>query len=102
MTDQLHRRYARIRIRDLVALTVTAQTKNMLAASVILGMSQPAMSASVASLEQVVGMRLLARQPRGVTLTAAGLLMLGHTLKLKVAMQVMATEMEALRLSSSA
>jgi DNA-binding transcriptional LysR family regulator len=49
-----------------------AQDGQMTSAARRLGVAQPALSQAIASLESEIGLKLLVRHPRGVTLTAAG------------------------------
>src|SRR6267378_1061660 len=69
----------RLRLRDLHILSTVAQWGSMAKAASHLAMSQPAVSEAIASLEAVLGVRLLDRTPRGVepTLYASALLKRG-------------------------
>jgi DNA-binding transcriptional LysR family regulator len=59
-------------LRDLEYFRVVAQHGQIAAAADQLGLTQPALSKSVARLEAAVGARLLERTPRGVELTQVG------------------------------
>ena len=59
-------------IRDLEYFRVVAQHGHFGRAANKLGLTQPALSKSVARLEAAVGARLLERTPRGVVLTQVG------------------------------
>src|SRR5215469_12796414 len=56
----------RLRIRDLHILSTVVQTGGMAKAARQLAMTQPAVSAAVANLEHMLGVRLLDRSPRGI------------------------------------
>jgi DNA-binding transcriptional LysR family regulator len=56
----------RLKLRELHVLAAVAECGSMVKAAGQLGMSQPAVSAAVANLEKVLGVRLLDRSPRGV------------------------------------
>ena len=70
----------RLKLRDLHILSIVVQCGSMAKAAAQLGMSQPAVSESVASMESTLGVRLLDRSARGVepTLYAHALLKRGH------------------------
>lgn len=70
----------RLKLRDLHILAVVVQWGSMAKAAARLGMSQPAVSESVAGMESTLGVRLLDRSARGVepTLYAHALLKRGH------------------------
>jgi DNA-binding transcriptional LysR family regulator len=59
----------RLRLRDLYILATVVKTGGMAKASRHLHMTQPSVSAAVANLEHMLGVRLLDRSPRGVVPT---------------------------------
>jgi DNA-binding transcriptional LysR family regulator len=61
-----------MKLYDLHILMAVAQVGSMNKAAVVLNMTQPAVSRSIAELERVMGVRLLDRNPRGVEPTAYG------------------------------
>ncbi|RJL24618.1 LysR family transcriptional regulator [Pectobacterium polaris] len=63
---------AREGFTDLIALIAVAQTGSFTRAAAQLGVTQPALSASIRGLEERLGVRLLLRSTRSVTLTMAG------------------------------
>jgi len=69
----------RLKLRDLHILFAVVQRGSMAKAAAYLGMSQPAVSEAVASLEDALRVRLLDRNPRGVepTIYAQALLKRG-------------------------
>ncbi len=67
--DQIGRR---LRIRDLHVLFTVAQRGSMAKAAAQLGVSTPTISEVIASLEHVLGVRLLERSAQGVVPTAYG------------------------------
>jgi len=62
----------RIKLRGLHILSTVVQSGSMAKAASHLAMTQPTISEAIADLEQVVGVRLLDRGPRGVTPTIYG------------------------------
>ena len=70
----------RLKLRDLHILSTVVTCGSMAKAARKLGMSQPAVSESVATLEDVLRVRLLDRSPKGVeaTIYAHALLARGH------------------------
>src|SRR5262245_22651851 len=65
-------------LRELRCFVTAAETGSFTEAAVQLYVSQAAVSRTVASLEKVVGDRLLRRIPRGCELTATGRQVLPH------------------------
>jgi DNA-binding transcriptional LysR family regulator len=63
---------ARQPINDLIALLAVAREGNFTRAAAKLGVSQPALSRTISSLEARLGLRLLARSTRSVAATEAG------------------------------
>jgi DNA-binding transcriptional LysR family regulator len=62
----------RLRFRDLQVLFAVVQSGSMAKAAMQLGLTQPAVSDIVAGLEQMFGVRLFDRNPRGVVPTIYG------------------------------
>jgi len=56
----------RLRVRDLYILATVVRSGGMAKAARQLAMTQPAVSAAIANLEHVLGVRLLDRSPRGI------------------------------------
>jgi len=63
---------ARHTINDLIALLAVAREGSFTRAAAKLGVSQPALSRTISSLEARLGLRLLARSTRSVAATEAG------------------------------
>ena len=63
---------SRLKLRHLQCLAVVGQERNLVRAARALALTQPAVSKTMAELEDIVGRRLLMRRRRGVELTAAG------------------------------
>src|SRR5260370_25857646 len=61
-----------VRRGQLEYFVAVAEQGQMTSAARRLGIAQPALSQSIAQLEADLGLKLLDRHPRGVTLTAAG------------------------------
>jgi DNA-binding transcriptional LysR family regulator len=68
----------RLKLRDLHVLFAVAQSGSMAKAAHHLAVSQPVVSAAIASLENAVGVRLLDRGRRGVEPTIYGRALLTH------------------------
>jgi DNA-binding transcriptional LysR family regulator len=70
----------RLKLRDLHILFTVVQWGSMAKGATHLGMSQPAVSEAIASLEDALGVRLLDRSPRGIepTIYTHALLKRGH------------------------
>jgi molybdenum-dependent DNA-binding transcriptional regulator ModE len=62
----------RLKLRDLRVLISVVQTGSMSETARRLGTSQPAVSRSISELEQLVGARLLDRDPHGIEPTSHG------------------------------
>jgi len=56
----------RLRVRDLYILSTVVKSGGMGKAARQLAMTQPAVSAAIANLEHILGVRLLDRSPRGI------------------------------------
>ena len=65
-------------LRQLEQFIAVAETLNFRRAAERLHMAQPPLSVAIRKLEEEIGARLFERQPRGVTLTAAGTAALGR------------------------
>jgi DNA-binding transcriptional LysR family regulator len=62
----------RIKLQDLHILMMVVQAGSMRKAATLLNTSQPAISRSIAELEDAIGVRLLDRNPQGIEPTAYG------------------------------
>jgi molybdate transport repressor ModE-like protein len=73
-------RWAGVELRHLIALRAVADEGSVAAAARLLGYSQPGVSQQLATLERLLGSRLVERRPgtREATLTEAGRLVLRH------------------------
>jgi DNA-binding transcriptional LysR family regulator len=56
----------RLRVRDLYILSTVVKSGGMAKAARQLAMTQPSVSAAIANLEHILGVRLLDRSPRGI------------------------------------
>lgn len=72
----------RLKLRDLYVLSTVVQQGSMAKGAAHLGMSQPAVSEAIATLEAALRVRLLDRSPRGIepTIYARALLKRGHVI----------------------
>src|SRR6266851_8606484 len=64
--------YSRIRLRHLTCFVVVAQERTLARAATRLHLSQPAVSKTLAELEDLAGRRLVERGRAGTALTPAG------------------------------
>ena len=78
--------------RQLIHLLAVARTGSYVRAAEALNLSQPALSASIARLEDVLGLKLLKRGPRGAHLTAAGAVIARHAESLETILDRAAAE----------
>jgi DNA-binding transcriptional LysR family regulator len=62
----------RVKLRDLFVFFTVVDSGSMAKAAAKLGVSTPSVSAIIAGLEHVLGVRLLDRSPQGVVMTAYG------------------------------
>jgi DNA-binding transcriptional LysR family regulator len=69
LSDRIGRR---IKLQDLHILTTVVESGSMRKAATLLNTTQPAISRSIAELEDAVGVRLLDRNPQGVEPTVYG------------------------------
>jgi len=70
----------RIRLRHIQAFAEIVRQGSLKRASEVLFLTQPAISRTIAELEEIVGARLLSRSRRGVSLTPQGEFFHGHVL----------------------
>lgn len=71
--------FDRLQLRHLRCLAAVGQERNLVRAAKALALTQPAVSKTIAELEDIVGRQLLVRRRRGVDLTAAGEVLLRHS-----------------------
>lgn len=71
--------FDRLKLRHLRCLAIVGQEKNLVRAARALALTQPAVSKTIAELEDIVGRRLLVRRRRGVDLTPAGEVLVRHS-----------------------
>jgi len=69
----------RLKVRDLHVFSTAAQCGSMAKAAQRLGISQPAVSETIADLEHTLGVRLFDRGPRGIESTIYGAALLKRT-----------------------
>lgn len=69
----------RLKMRHLRTLVAVAEHGSLVRAAAALSISQPAVTKTLAELEDIAGHRLFERTPKGVTLTAAGQILVKHT-----------------------
>ena len=83
-------------IEQLRALVVVASERRLTTAARRLGVTQPGLSRQLQALEAELGVKLLVRTPRGVTLTDAGQRYLLHAQRALDALGTGATELQEL------
>ncbi|WCL53341.1 LysR substrate-binding domain-containing protein [Gimibacter soli] len=69
---------SRLKLKQLKLLTVVAQEGNILKASQVLNIAQPAATKNIRELEETLGIRLFERSSRGVAPTSYGDVMIKH------------------------
>jgi len=79
-------------LRDIEYFTVVAKHGHLGRAAEALGLSQPALSKSLRRLEQELGAKLVKRTPKGVELSAEGLVLLGRARDLRLTVKGIADE----------
>jgi DNA-binding transcriptional LysR family regulator len=84
-------------VRRLRVLHAVSAYGSVTAAAAALGYSAPAVSQQLAALEREVGMRLTERAGRGLELTAAALILVGHTDALLARLETAESDLAALR-----
>ena len=97
--EQVHRDgWLGIEVRHLAALRAVAQEGSFGAAASRLGYTQSAISQQIATLERVVGERLVERPggPRRVSLTEAGEVLLRHSERVVAGMEAAWADLQAL------
>src|SRR5579862_2124683 len=84
-------------VRRLRVLHAVSAYGSVTAAAAALGYSAPAVSQQLAALEREVGMRLTERAGRGVELTPAATILVGHTAALLARLDAAESDLAALR-----
>jgi DNA-binding transcriptional LysR family regulator len=84
-------------VRRLRVLHAVSAYGSVTAAAAALGYSAPAVSQQLAALEREVGMRLTERAGRGLELTPAALILVGHTDALLARLETAESDLAALR-----
>src|ERR687888_554418 len=91
-------RWLGIELRHLIALEAVASEGSFGRAAISLGYTQSAISQQIATLERIVGQKLIERPggPRPVSLTDGGRLLLGHAEGITARLQDAQADLEAL------
>src|ERR1700752_4916873 len=84
-------------VRRLRVLHAVSAYGSVTAAAAALGYSAPAVSQQLATLEREVGMRLTERAGRGIELTPAAAILVGHTAALLARLDAAESDPPALR-----
>src|SRR2546426_8472147 len=92
-------RWLGVELRHLIALEAVAREGSFGRAAISLGYTQSAVSQQIATLERIVGERLLERPggPRPVSLTEAGELLLPHAAAIVARLKAAQADLHALR-----
>ncbi|WP_043448087.1 LysR family transcriptional regulator [Halotalea alkalilenta] len=85
--------------RQLLAFVTAAELGSFTRAAERIHLSQPALSASIRKLEEIVGLVLFSRNTRSVTLTAAGERFLVHARQILAEMELAISEVRKMALS---
>src|SRR3712207_6942164 len=91
-------RWLGVELRHLIALEAVAREASFGKAALSLGYTQSAISQQIATLERIVGERLLERPggPRPVSLTEAGRLLLRHAQAIGARLDAARADLDAL------
>jgi DNA-binding transcriptional LysR family regulator len=81
-----------VELRDLEYFAVVAEQANLGRAAELLGLSQPALSKSIARLEDAMEVKLFRRSAKGMELTAEGSLLLQRARELRQSLRNVARE----------
>src|SRR6201982_4179273 len=84
-------------VRRLRVLHAGSAYRSVTAAAAALGYAAPAVSQQLAALEREVGMRLTERAGRGLELTPAAVILVGHTDALLARLEAAEADLAALR-----
>src|SRR5215212_6341538 len=92
-----------IELRHLAALQAVSEEGSFGRAATRLGYTQSAISQQIATLERIVGERLVERPggPRPISLTEAGRLLLRHASSIVARLQAAQADLQALRAGES-
>src|SRR5215210_4589091 len=96
--DRSHDNWLGVELRHLAALQAVAEQGSFGRAALELGYTQSAVSQQIATLERIVGERLIERPggPRPVTMTEAGRLLLRHAESIMARLQAAQADIAAL------
>ena len=100
MDDSRHP-FRRLDLKHLRQLTEVAEKGSIRAAAESLAITQPALSRSIRSIENDIGMKLVERGPRGAELTAAGARLLSYARLIDANLTSAENELRGLRDRSS-
>ena len=82
--------------RNLIAFLAVAHSETLTDAAAQLHVTQPSITKRIANLEDELGAALFERHRRGMRLTPAGRLLLGHALRMKAELDTAREEIEAI------
>lgn len=85
-----------MQVRDLAWLLAVAEHGHVTDSAAALGTSQPTLSRALARMEDELGVRLLARTPRGVQLTPAGELAVAAAREITTRFELLRAELDAM------
>lgn len=86
-----------VTLRHLRLVSVLGRELNLSRSAAVLHTTQPALSRSLAGLEQIVGTRLFDRSTKHVALTAAGFVLLRHAERILAEIEGTAKELSGMR-----
>jgi DNA-binding transcriptional LysR family regulator len=84
-------------LRQLLQVLATSEHRSIGKAAQHLGLSQPALTKSIKRLERELGVTLFEREPRGVTTTEFGRILLRHAKLMQIELDQVKGEIDALK-----
>jgi len=99
-TDRYRQVMDRLKLRHLRLIDAVANARSLSEAASRLNVTQPAASKALREIEDILGMPLFSRGPRGLTLTMFGRSLLAHSRTIQSEVRHIAEEIEAINAGS--